>query len=143
MALTRFYDRASDRDGPTTGALQVMPIYIGDMLTNVSVRHSWKPPAGAAFCVVSAHVRAAAVSQVMTLRIGSAVDGQQIVADKVVTTNTDTVTVITAASANVVTSGNTLSVRLTSGTTGTATGLYVNLVGYMCAPPNSEKHPNR
>ena len=134
MALTRFYDPRTNRDGPVSGALIVMPIQFSVMATNVTAAHQFVLPAGMKLHITAASVYAVAVTSDPALTIGTSAAGTEIVAAVNITTNLGTLTIKTSA----VTSGDRLDVRIVTDTGDALVGGSVTLFGYVSAPPDSE-----
>lgn len=134
MGLTRFKDARANKDGPVSGAIVIIPIAFGAMLTNVTEAYSWSPPTGMSIEIVAINVQAQAVTSDPALTIGTAKAGAEIVAAVNVTTNLGDLTLVSTA----VTSGDVLDVRIVTDT-GDALpgGAAVTIVAYVSAPPTS------
>ena len=134
MALTRYYDRQSGRDGPVSGALIIMPIQFSIMATSTTCAQQFVLPAGMKLHITAASCYAVAVTSDPALTIGTSAAGTQIVAAVNITTNLGTLTI----KSNEVTSGDRLDVRIVTDNGDALEGGSVTLFGYVSAPPNSE-----
>jgi len=131
--LTRYKNR-SGKDGPVSGAIIVVPISLGAMLTNTTAAYSWSPPAGTQVEIVSINVHAPAVTSDPALTIGTTKAATDIVAAVNVTTALGDLTL----KATSITSGDVLDVRVVTDTgDALAGGVAVTLTAYVSAPPTS------
>lgn len=135
MSLTRFYDRSSDKDGPVSGAIIVIPITFDDVAASETVEWSWTPPAGMQVTIVAANVHANAVTSDPTVTIGSTKAGTQVAAATNITTNLGNLT-LKAAGLDI-TSSETLNVQVVADSGDAAEAVSVTLVAYVSAPPTS------
>lgn len=135
MSLTRFYDRSSDKDGPVSGAIIVIPITFDDVANSETATWSWTPPAGMKVTIVAAHVRADAVTSDPALTIGKTIAGSQVSAPVNITTNLGNLT-LKAAGLDV-SSSDILSVQVVADSGDAAESVSVTLVAYVSAPPTS------
>lgn len=133
MALTRFYDPDTNRDGPVSGALIIIPCQFTTVGTN-TYAHQTALPAGMKLRLIAADVYCVAVTNDPRVTIGTSAAGTQIVANVSVTTNLGALTL----KAYDVTSGDRLDVRITAASDDAAEGISVTLYGYISAPPTSE-----
>lgn len=139
MALTRFKNARAAEDGPVSGALQCIPITFDDVANNETVSHRVVMPAGAAFKVTDVTVGADSVTSDPSLTIGTSAAGTQIVAAVNVTTNLGAATVksYTPAAAGMI------DVVLVADAGDAAESVYINLWGYLIAPPTSVLQDDR
>lgn len=133
MALTRFYDRQSGRDGPVSGAFVIIPCQFTEVGTN-TYAHQTKLPAGMKLRLIAADCYAVAVTSDPSLTIGLTAAATDIVAAVNVTTALGALTL----KAYDVTSGDRLDVRITADSDDGGEGISVTLYGYVSAPPTSE-----
>lgn len=136
MSLTRFYDRQTDRDGPVSGALQILPVQFGVVANSETAVWQWVPPAGMSFEIVNIHVTANDTTSDPLLTIGTTAAGTQVVASVTLVTDLGNATLKTTS----VTSGDVLDVRIVADSGDAAVKVNVTVVGYVSAPPNSELH---
>lgn len=136
MALTRFYDRQTDRDGPVSGALQVLPVQFDDIANSETAIWKWTPPAGMSFEIVDIYVTASATTSDPLLTIGTTAAGTQVVASVTLVTDLGSATLKTTS----VTSGDVLDVRIVADSGDAAESVSVTITGYVSAPPTSELH---
>jgi len=134
MALTRFYDRQSGRDGPVSGALQIISVGFDDVANSETVYRNVKLPAGMTFQIVSISAYSGTVTSDPALTIGTAAAGTQIVAAVNLATDTGALTL----KSNAVTAGDRLDVRVVADSGDAIENLSVTIVGYVSAPPTSE-----
>ena len=134
MALTRFYDRATDRDGPVSGALIIIPMVFEVGAASKAYAHQTALPAGMKLHLIAADCYAVGVTSDPSLTIGTAAAGTEIVAAVNVTTNLGALTLVS----NDITSGDRLDVRITTDAGDAFEGISVTLYGYVSAPPTSE-----
>ncbi len=132
MALTRFYDRNTGRDGPVSGALQVIPVSYATVGTN-TYAWSWSPPAGMSFYIMDIYAACVAVTSDPSISVGTTKAGTEIVAAVNLTTNLGSLTLKT----NAVTAGDILDVRITADSGDGAEGASITITGYVSAPPTS------
>lgn len=133
MALTRFKDGRTGKDGPVSGALTVIPIGFDDVAASETVAYSWSPPTGMKYEVVDISVQCTAETGTVLLSAGTAKAGTQLVGPTAITTNLGSVTL----KSNSVTAGDTLDVRLVAGGGESAESVAVTITGYVSAPPTS------
>jgi len=134
MGLTRFYSRESGRDGPVSGALQIISVGFDDVASNETVHRQIVMPDGMAFYIVDVEVYSGTVASDPALTMGTTAAGTEIVASVNVTTNLGSLTL----KSNLVTSGDRLDVRVVADADDTAENVSVTISGYVCAPPDSE-----
>jgi len=139
MALTRFKDARKGEDGPVTGALQCIAISFDDVANSEVVSHRVVLPAGASFRVTDITAGADAITSDPTLTVGTSAGGTQIVAGVALTTNLGAATVkaYTPAVAGMI------DVVLTADSGDVAESAYINIWGYLIAPPTSVLQDDR
>lgn len=133
MALTRFFDRISGKDGPVSGALFVVPLHV-TLATNSVFHQRVQLPAGARISVTDVTVHSGTVAAACTLRIGTTVNGTQVLADTAVATNTGALTTLKTQE---IPAGGFWSVRVTTSATGTVDNASIVITGHLSAPPTS------
>lgn len=139
--LTRFYDRTNGRDGPVSGALFSINLHIGATTGNAvaaAATHdvAFQLPAGMSFEITDVRSYCGTVGAAgATLSVGTAVDGQQIVADVALTVGAQTHTIVEGT----VAAGGLISARVVGGaSTGTvATPCVVTITGFVASPPTT------
>lgn len=134
MGLSRFYSRESGRDGPVSGALQVISVGFDDIANNETVHRQIKLPAGMAFYIVDIQVYSGTVTSDPSITVGTAAAGTQIVA----AVNAATALGALTLKSNAVTAGDRLDVRVVADAGDAAENLSVTISGYVSAPPDSE-----
>jgi hypothetical protein len=134
MALTRFKDARSGKDGPVSGAIIVIPIAFAAMLTNVSQYWSWAPPAGMKVELVSINVQSGAITGDPKITIGTAKAGTEVVASVTVATGLGVLTLKSTE----IDSDDVLDVRIVTDTGDVvADSASVTITAYVSAPPTS------
>jgi hypothetical protein len=133
MALTRFKDARSGKDGPVSGAIIVIPAYFDDIANSETAHFSWSPPAGMKVEIVDIYVVANTVTSDPALTVGTALAGTQIVAATNVTKTLGSLTL----KSNAVTAGDTLDVRIVADGTDAAEAVSATITAYVSAPPTS------
>lgn len=133
--LTRFYDRANDRDGPVSGAISVIVLDFSTAVANSDTlfKHiSW--PAGLKFKITDIAVWCGSVTSDPSLTIGTTAGGAEVVAAVNLATGLNTCTVIDYAP----TAGGLIDVRITADS-GDAIALpvTVTITGFVMAAPTS------
>ena len=139
MALTRFKDARAGKDGPVSGAIQVIPIQFANAATNSTYQQTIDLPAGMALELVSIDVQALGVSGDPQISVGTAKAGTQIAAAATVTTNLGALTLKSTS----VSAGGILSVQLANDTNDSEDSVSVSVVGYVSAPPTSLAQDDR
>jgi hypothetical protein len=141
MALTRFYDRESGGDGPVSGALQVINLSLDTALaTDTTVVKAISIPAGMQFEITDIKAFCGTVTAASTgvtppqINVGATAAGTQIVAQAVLVTGANALTIKNGS----VAANGTAYVRIVSATNSSAAApVSVNVVGYVFAPPSS------
>lgn len=139
MALTRFKDRGSAKDGPVSGAIVCLPVQFSNLATNTTYGHAIDLPAGMAFEIVDINVQALGITSDPSLTVGTAKAGTEIVAAVNVTTNLGSLTLKSTS----VSAGGVLSVGIVTDTGDAADSVSVNVFGYVSAPPTALAQSDR
>lgn len=133
MSLTRFYDRVSGRDGPVSGALQVITVGFDDVAANETVHRRINFPAGMGFYVTGITVWSGTVTSDPSLTVGTTAGGAQIVAAVNVVTNLGAATLVS----NQVAAGGFIDVRVVADAGDAAENISVTIIGYPSSPPTA------
>lgn len=131
MALTRFSDRESGKDGPVSGALQIIHIPVAADGANSTYRVNL--PAGMSFEITDAEFTADTISSGVNITIGDTAAGTQVVASVTVATDTGALTIKDGT----IDAGGFADIVFTVTGSETITGGDLTLVGYVSAPPTS------
>jgi hypothetical protein len=139
MALTRFKDGRKNEDGPVSGALQCIPITFDDVAASETVSHRVVMPSGSRFRVTNVTAGADAITGDPQLSIGTTAAGTEIVNAVSLTTNLGAATVraYTPAATGMI------DVVLVADADDAAESAYINLWGYLIAPPTSVLQDDR
>lgn len=130
--LTRFYDRISGKDGPVSGALQVIHVPVSIAATAGTLTQQVDLPAGMAFEITDAEFSARTVTGTIGLTIGDTAAGTEVVASVTAVTNLGAVTVKDGS----IDAGGFISIVYAATAGGVVDG-GLTLVGYASAPPTS------
>lgn len=131
MALTRFSDRESGKDGPVSGALQIIHIPVAADGANSTYRVNL--PAGMSFEITDAEFTADTISSGVNITIGDTAAGTQVVASVTVATDTGALTIKDGT----IDAGGFADIVFAVTGSETITGGDLTLVGYVSAPPTS------
>lgn len=132
MGLTRFKDARSDKDGPVTGGLIVIPVTFDAGVTNTTYAKLVDLPAGMNIELVAINVRAASVAGNPQLTVGTSAAGTQIAAAATLTTNLGALTLKSTAVTDL------LEVRIVDDASADVfTNVVGTIVAYVSAPPTS------
>lgn len=139
MSLTRFKRRGADGvmvDGPVSGAVVVIPVDFGSMLTGISLDRRIDLPLGASFELTDAQWSANTVTSDPSMTIGVTVAGAQIVAAVNLVTGTADGQDLTIVDGTV-DEGEFIFVRITTDAGDSFDQGRLTLVGYLSAAPTS------
>jgi hypothetical protein len=139
MALTRFKDARSGKDGPVSGALQCISVGFDDVANSETVSRRVEMPAGAAFEITDIKVSADSVTGDPALTIGDTAAGTQIVATVSVTTDLGALTI----KDGVIDAGEFADVVLVADSGDVAESVSVSIWGYVTKPPTSVLQSDR
>lgn len=132
MAITRFYDRASGRDGPVSGAIQVIHVPIA-VIGAATLIHRVNMPAGMSFEITDAEFSADGISATPDLTLGDTAAGTQVAASVALTTDLGAVTIKDGT----IDAGGFLDITVVATASDTVTLGNLTIVGYVSAPPTS------
>jgi len=137
MALTRFYNPGTDMDGPVSGSLQVFSVeFLAITASETDEKIAVQLPTGMQFEVTDVSSFSGAVGAAgALLGIGTATNGEQIVADKAMVAGAMQHTIVDGS----VPAGGRIYVQIVGGaSTGTvALPIIVTITGHVSAPPTS------
>jgi len=129
--VTRFRQR-DGKDGPVSGALQVMPIPISFAAGAGTYTQQVSLPDGMTFEITDAEFHGQTVTAVIGLTIGDTAAGTEVVASVTVTTNLGALTIKDGAIAE----DGLISIVYAATASGAVDGV-LTLTGYASAPPLS------
>ena len=135
MALTRFKGR-DGKDGPVAGALVIIPVDFGTVVTNVQVDKRIDLPVGMKFEVTDLQWSADAITSDPAIVVGDTAGGTQIAATVNLVTATASGQAITVKD-GAVDAGGFIHARLTTDTGDAVTEGRLTIVGYVSGPPTS------
>lgn len=133
MGISRFHDPISDKDGPVSGALQIIPIQFSEGATGTAYAQSMQFPAGQGFEIVAIDVQALGITSDPSITVGTAKAGAQIVAAVNASTALGSLTLVSTS----VPEGGMLEVRVTNDAGDAFESIGVTVYGYLSAPPTS------
>ena len=137
MSLTQFYDRTSDRDGPVSGAVQLIPVVFDTALTSATHTRRVDFPAGMKFKVTDVVIYSGTIVGTPIVSIGTTAAGTQIVKQTLSASATARTVALTVKSYTEAATG-TVNVQILCGSGETvALPLTVNVVGHVSGPPTS------
>lgn len=137
--LTRFYDAVAGTDGPVSGGIQTIPLYIQAIATNSSEVRQVNFPAGMGFEVTDIMVYSGTVASDPAITVGTTVAGTQIVASANITTAVGAMTIKDGT----VAAGGRISVTVTTDAGDTIQDCAITIVGYPTSPPTSINEDGR
>jgi hypothetical protein len=129
--VTRFRQR-DGKDGPVSGALQIMPIPIHLVAGAGTLTQQVSLPDGVTFEITDAVFQAQTVTAVIGLTIGDTAAGTEVVASVTATTNLGALTIKDGA----IDDGGLISIVYAATASGVVDGV-LTLAGYVSAPPES------
>ncbi len=132
-SLTRFYDRVDDKDGPVSGALQVIGAHFSAVGNSATGHRRIQLPAGAGFLVTDISLTSGTVASDPVATIGTTVGGTQIMAGVTLTAASGTATVKDGE----VSAGGFIDIRVVSDIDDSAVNVSVTLIGHLTSPPTS------
>lgn len=130
MALTRFFDRQSGRNGPVIGATQMFYIHVASITGGADPVYTVTPPPGAEFYVTHGNWTASATGATPSMVITGAAT---IVAATTLTTDLGALTVV----AGVCNNASPLTITFTTTASDTVTFGELTISGYLSAPPTT------
>ena len=133
MGLTRNYDSITDRDGPTSGALQVISIGFDDVANSETVSRQINLPPGCAFYITDIVSMCDAVTSDPKITVGTSAAGAEIVASISLTAAVIEHTLV----ANQVAANGLIDVVLVADAGDVVESASVTIIGYMTRPPSS------
>lgn len=135
MALTRFHDGRTGRDGPVSGGLSIIPFCFDLAAISQTREHTLDLPAGMKFRIIAINAQVRNVAGDPQVTVGSTVAGAERVA--AVTLADGDLTII--AGQNDVAAGGILSVTIVNdGAADAFDSATITVYGYISAPPTSE-----
>jgi hypothetical protein len=147
MGLTRNYDPTTGRDGPTSGALQVISFSFDDVAANETAGHRIDLPTGVGFYVTDVISSADVATGDPKLSVGTTAAGVEVVASISLTTTRIAHTIVDDSNQVGPSTASTaafLDVVLVADADDAVESASVTVVGYMTSPPASvpDRGPN-
>jgi hypothetical protein len=141
MALTRFYDREQNGDGPVSGALQLIAVpHATALATNTTIVERFDLPTGMAFKITDIKVFMGTTTAASTgvvpprINVGATAAGTQIVNVANLVTGANNLTI----KDGLVAAGGAVNIRIVSATNSSAAlPISINVVGHVFTPPTS------
>jgi hypothetical protein len=130
--VTRFYDRVFGRDGPVSGAIQLIHVPVIFAASAGTQTYRVNFPAGMGFEITDAEFTGGTVTAVIGITIGDTAAGTQVVASVTATTNLGALTIKDGT----IDAGGFCEIVVAATASGAVNGA-VDLVGYVTSPPTS------